>query len=270
MTDHEADDQLSPTLRRLWGRQPEGRRGPKAGLSVDRILGAAVAIADAEGLAAVSMARVAQELGYSSMALYRHVGSKDELLALMSDRFVGEPPPLVPGEDWRQGLARWTRAQIEQIVARSWVLDLPLSAMYPGPNRLRWFDAGMGCLRDVALPGEDKLAILGLLAEYVLGESRVQVESDRAAIQHVREASGVAPEVPDSELDATAVAEANIYSDFETQLRTLADPEDFPHLFTALTGAPQAPSADAEDSVTFGLRIVLDGIAAYIEDHAAR
>lgn len=269
MTDREPENELSPTLRRLWGRQTEGRRGPKAALSVDRILGAAVAIADAEGLAAVSMSRVAQELGYSSMALYRHVASKDELLALMSDRFAGDPPPLVPGEGWRDGLARWTRAQIDQIVTRSWVLDLPLSAMYPGPNRLRWFDAGMACLREVALPGEDKLAILGLLAEYVLGESRVQVESDRAAIQSVREATGVAPEVPDSELDPKAVADANIYADFETQLRALADPEDFPHLFAALADVPQEPSTDVEDSVDFGLRIMLDGIAAYIEDHAS-
>ncbi|RLV56010.1 TetR/AcrR family transcriptional regulator [Aeromicrobium phragmitis] len=269
MTDQESDDRLSPTLRRLWGRESEGRRGPKAALSVDRIVRTAVEIADAEGLAAVSMARVGQELGYSSMALYRHIASKDELLTLMGDRFAGEPPTLVPGEGWRAGLSRWTRVQVEQTVARPWVLDLPLAAMYPGPTRLRWIDAGMGCLRDVALPGEDKLAILGLLAQYVLGEVRVQVESGRAAIQSVREATGVGAEVPDGDLDPAAIAAANIYADFESQLRELADPKDFPHLFDALADVAPEPSADVQDSVEFGLRIVLDGIARYIEEHAS-
>jgi AcrR family transcriptional regulator len=69
----------------MWGLRDVTKRGPKPSLSVEDIVRAAIEIADAEGLAAVSMARVAERLGNSTMALYRHVKSKDELLILMSD-----------------------------------------------------------------------------------------------------------------------------------------------------------------------------------------
>ena len=74
---------LPPGLDLLWGRRERGKRGPRAGLSADAIVAAAIRIADAEGLEAVSMARVANELGFTTMSLYRHVASKDELLQLM-------------------------------------------------------------------------------------------------------------------------------------------------------------------------------------------
>ncbi len=74
---------LPPGLDLLWGRRGRGQRGPKPGLTVDAIVAAAIAIADAEGLEAVSMAHVAEQLGFTTMSLYRHVTSKEELLQLM-------------------------------------------------------------------------------------------------------------------------------------------------------------------------------------------
>ena len=79
---HEAPA-LPPRLDLLWGRPERGRRGPKPELSPEAIVGAAVRVADQEGLDAVSMARVAKELGFTAMSLYRHVDNKDELLQLM-------------------------------------------------------------------------------------------------------------------------------------------------------------------------------------------
>src|SRR5260370_20248427 len=70
---------LPPVLELLWGRRQPGRRGPKPELTVGAIVEAAMRIADADGLDAVSMARVAQELGFTTMSLYRHVTGKDEL-----------------------------------------------------------------------------------------------------------------------------------------------------------------------------------------------
>src|SRR4051794_12946874 len=75
--------QLPPEVAQLWGRRPVVRRGRRPGLGLEEITRAAVRVADAEGLAAVSMARVAQELGNATIALYRHVGGKDELLLLV-------------------------------------------------------------------------------------------------------------------------------------------------------------------------------------------
>src|SRR5690606_41224667 len=102
---------LPPVIARLWGRSAPPRRGPKPALSVERIVRAAVDLADAEGLAAVSMARVAESLGDSSMALYRYVEGKDELLVLIADAGAEAPtlPPL-PERAWRAGPAASARA----------------------------------------------------------------------------------------------------------------------------------------------------------------
>src|SRR5580704_15308627 len=93
---------LPPGLDLLWGRRGGGTRGPKPGLSIDAIVETAVAIADAEGLDAVSMARVANELGFTTMSLYRHVTSKDELLQLMWNASAQGAEELeLEGRGWR-------------------------------------------------------------------------------------------------------------------------------------------------------------------------
>ena len=87
------------------------RRGRPAALDVDGVVKAAVALADRDGLAGVTLPRIAKALGCSAMALYRYVGSKEALWALMCDLAIGAPPPIrrVPGE-WREGLRQWAAA----------------------------------------------------------------------------------------------------------------------------------------------------------------
>src|SRR5262245_16183114 len=134
----------------LWGRREAPRRGPKATLTVDEIVRAAVAVADADGLAAVSMAKVAAELGNSTMALYRHVRSKDELLMLMGDAAVATPPD-VSGMDWRTGLTTWAMAILATLNEHSWYAHLPVTGPPVGPNNLAWFDCGLRALTDTPL-----------------------------------------------------------------------------------------------------------------------
>src|ERR1700750_3099854 len=88
---------LSPGIAAAWGVKTVTTKGPKPGLSLERIVAAAVRMADAEGLDAVSMNRVAKELGTGAMSLYRYVESKQELLALMIDAAIGEVPPTPAG-----------------------------------------------------------------------------------------------------------------------------------------------------------------------------
>jgi len=107
---------LPPGLDLLWGRRGGGRRGPRRGLSVDDIVDAAVRLADAEGLDGVSMARVADELGFTTMSLYRYVASKDELLQLMWNASARDAEDLMlRGDDWRSRLRSWTLMQREVI-----------------------------------------------------------------------------------------------------------------------------------------------------------
>ena len=105
---------LPPGLDLLWGRRGRGQRGPKPGLSVDAIVAAAIAIADAEGLEAVSMAHVADQLGFTTMSLYRHVTSKEELLQLMwNGSAQGAEGLVITGDDWRARLRMWAMVQRE-------------------------------------------------------------------------------------------------------------------------------------------------------------
>src|SRR5258708_31696846 len=98
----ESSPPLPPGLDLLWGRRGRGQRGPKPGLSVDAIVAAAIRIADAEGLEAVSMAHVADQLGFTTMSLYRHVASKEELLQLMWNASAqGAEELVITGDDWR-------------------------------------------------------------------------------------------------------------------------------------------------------------------------
>ncbi|MFE6233926.1 TetR/AcrR family transcriptional regulator [Cellulosimicrobium sp. NPDC057862] len=264
--------ELPPVIARLWGRGAAPRRGPKPALTVEQVVRAAVDLADAEGLPAVSMARVAESLGYSSMALYRYVESKDELLVLMADAAadVLALPPYDEG-DWRAGLGAWTRAQIEGVLARPWFLDLPLTTAQVGPNRLRWIDRAFAILAPLDLTTDEKLQIVGLLAQHVLGEGRVQVETRRAAAEAVRHAQGLPADTPEADLDQDAVAAANPYADYELVLTRLVDPETYPALTGALaawTPAETQPD-DWESDIGFGLDILLDGIEAFVAKRAA-
>src|ERR1700735_833117 len=105
---------LPPGFDLLWGRRRGGTRGPKPGLSIDAIVEAAVAVADADGLDAVSMARVAHALGFTTMSLYRHVSSKDELLQLMwNASTLGAEKLVLEGDGWRPRLRMWALIQRE-------------------------------------------------------------------------------------------------------------------------------------------------------------
>src|SRR5262249_57158244 len=112
---------LPPGLDLLWGRRSKGRTGPRPELSIDAIVQAAVAIADAEGLDAVSMARVARSLGFTAMSLYRHIDGKDELLQLMWNASAQGAEQLeLEGEDWRERLRRWALVQRDMIDRHPW------------------------------------------------------------------------------------------------------------------------------------------------------
>lgn len=219
------------TLRRLWALSAPGRRGPKPRLTVRAVVHAAAEIADADGLAAVSMARVAEALGCSTMALYRHLASKDDLLVLLADRVAADAPALPDDLDWREGLLRWTRLQIEGILAHPWVLDLPLASTPLGPNRARWLDQGFAVMRHLHLPSGEKGLVLSLLSNHALAEARVQAE--------IRQLT------------------ASPYADVGWIIERFGDREDFPHLLAALSDKSQVA-----DDANSGIDLILDGVEA--------
>src|SRR5215469_8552661 len=120
--------QVPDSVAAAWGVRERPHKGPRPALSLSRIVDAAVRVADAEGLDAVSMGRVAAELGTATMSLYRHVSAKEELLTLMVDAAwgpVSDGPASdgpAPGEGWRAGLARWAWALRAGARRHPWVV----------------------------------------------------------------------------------------------------------------------------------------------------
>ena len=103
---------LPPRLALAWGVAERPERAPKRELSIERIVDAAIELADADGLGAVSMAKVAQSLGFTTMSLYRYVTSKDDLLLLMQEAALDvEYPPAHEPADWRAELREASREQ---------------------------------------------------------------------------------------------------------------------------------------------------------------
>jgi AcrR family transcriptional regulator len=225
----------------LWRTPAPGRRGPRPGLSIEQIADAAIALADAEGIGAVSMARLAESLGFTTMSLYRYVSSKDEVLALMSDRAGGRPPAVGPEVgDWRARLELLLEEQRPIIAAHPWLAQTTTVLHALGPNRLAWMEAMLAALDGTPLPVADRLAATGTLAAHMLDETRVAT-----AIADRRR----------------ALADEHAPAPDELVL-LLADEQTHP----ALVGAARAGAfaAGDGDSLPFGARVILDGIEAMI------
>lgn len=242
---------LPPGLDLLWGRRKQGQRGPKPGLSIDAIVEAAIRVADAEGLDAVSMARVAKELGFTTMSLYRYVASKEELLQLMWNASAqGAEALVVQGTDWRQKLRTWAMVQREMLDRHPWITQMPMAAPPLGPNSLSFVERGLETLDGTGIADADKLRIIGLLSSYTLSEARMAYDAARAAPPAT---DGGAPTPPLS---------------FEAVLRELLDEATFPRLFRIAwaDGIGDDPSGfDERQEFFFGLDRILDGVQALME-----
>ncbi|TDW19461.1 TetR/AcrR family transcriptional regulator [Kribbella kalugense] len=240
------DNELPADVAAMWRLREAPRRGPKPSLTLDEIVRAAIAIADAEDLAAVSMARVAERLGNSTMALYRHVKSKDELFVIMSDAALERPEPMPEGVDWRTGLTFWADGVLTAIRRHKWYAKLPISGPPAGPNNLAWFDSALGVLAQTGLPEEAKVGVVMGLITYVQGEIRMAFD-----------------------LAAGYIDNPDAFQRFGSTLRRVADPRVYPAVArTVEAGVFDEVGSFEEDNETdfdFGLQLYLDGVAAFID-----
>ncbi len=164
-------DRLTERLDALdvWTRIEPGRRRPR--FTREEIATVALGIADAEGLEAVSMRRIATELGAGTMTLYHYVRTKDELLALVTDAVMQEvvvPPDEPLPDDWRAAVTIIARRSRDSLRRHPWILDVVADPAL-GPNSVRHFDQSLQAV--ASLPGTftDKLDVITAVDEYVLG-----------------------------------------------------------------------------------------------------
>lgn len=164
------DDRTAAVMRLLWGQRPTTNRGPKPALSADLIAKAAMEIADRDGLQSVTMQRVAEALNFTKMALYRHVRSRDELIAIMIEEAVGEPPDLrgVRGS-WRARLTMWADALWTRWIGSPWLPGVTTGSRPMGPRELRWTEAAFAALDRTPLATAEKSTVVSAVSSYVRG-----------------------------------------------------------------------------------------------------
>jgi AcrR family transcriptional regulator len=239
------------TARLLWDGRRLPSRGPKPALDIDTIARTAIAIADAEGMAAVSMQRLANELDFTKMALYRYVAGKSELVAVMIDAAVGEPPDLstVDGDSgWRARMTEFARLLAITWEEHPWLPWATVGDRAMGPREVGWTEAAVATLDGTPLDGSEKMDAVFM----VFGHIRNTQSTSTAGTQAWSD---------DRQLDPVL---SRLVPDFATR---------FPALTAAITSTgPTGRRSDGsanDNGRAFGLRCILDGLEALIASRSA-
>ncbi|GAB3401100.1 TetR/AcrR family transcriptional regulator C-terminal domain-containing protein [Flindersiella endophytica] len=249
MTEQTGAGDLARSIELLWRTQQPPRRGPRPRFSVDQIAEAAIAIADGEGLPAVSMRRMAERLGVTAMSLYAYVPSKSELLDVMLDAVYGELDVDAGGAEtgWRARLELVARQNWQLYLRHPWLLQVATSRPVLGPNEAVKYDYELRAVDGIGLGDVDMDLVVSLVTDYVHGAVRGAIEAARAERR-----SGLT----DEEWWRAAAP----------LLEKVFDPDRYPTATRVgvAAGAAYNSAHDPARSFEFGLQRVLDGIEAYL------
>ncbi len=226
-----------PTL--VWSKQPRTPR--RQAPSVERIVRTAVDLADAEGLDAVSMRRVATELASGTASLYRYIASHDDLLDLMIDAVLGESDPPTLSGDWRADLDAVARHLRSTLIRHPWLGAELTGRPALGANSLRLQDLALTAAGALTADITLAAAVVETVQAYVFGAVAQQLADERAQRRTGRTEDewrqAVAPYIRE-------VIASGRYPEFGRRVREAVD-------------------QDADQRFAFGLACVLDGIAAH-------
>jgi AcrR family transcriptional regulator len=235
MASREPDEAPIPrALELLWRAPSPARRA--GGLTRERIVTAAIELADADGLGALSMARLADRIGSGTMSLYRHVANKDELVVFMLSAAPGPPPAAPDRTNWRGAVSIWAGGLWDVYHRHPWILQAAASGPPADPGQVAWLDAGLGALAATPLSEREKMAAVMAVLHFVRGAAALSVEIGTVDPDH-----------------------------YPSLLNRLIDPARFPALADALhadvfSGASDDPLAQFRS----GLDQLLDGVSTRI------
>jgi AcrR family transcriptional regulator len=205
---------------------------PRIPLSRERILGAAIALADTDGIESLSMRRLAQQLGVEAMSLYHHVANKNELLDGMLDAVFGEMELPAAKGDWRSAMRDSAISAHHVLLRHEWACRLLMAPTGPSPARLRWMDGILGRLRGAGFSPEMTHHAYHALDSHIVGFTL-----------WVLPYLAIARERPDFAEEMMA----------ETSLR------DLPHLAEHIEVHLSDRAGDTSE-FDFGLDLILDGL----------
>jgi AcrR family transcriptional regulator len=244
MTERSGGGDINVSLALLWQMDRKPRRGRKAQITLDQIVDAAVAVADAEGLDAVSMRRVAADLEVGTMSLYRHVPGKSELLDLMldkvSDRLDNDS---LAGLGWRDHLERCARGAFDLYLQHRWLLQVDQSRPLLGPNALAGFEQYMRGMQALPLTDREQVMVISAVDAFVTGLARMHVNSLTAP-------------------ERTGLTDEEFWAAQVPVLEKAMATGNFP----TLAGLDaDAFSGSWEETFDLGLRAILDGLHEWIQ-----
>jgi AcrR family transcriptional regulator len=244
-----SSEDVRRSLQLMWGTPEEPTRGPKPGLSVEQIVRAAIVMADAEGLVALSMRRIAAALGAGAMSLYRYVPNKGVLIDLMVDEVYAEDlaaAEAVEG-DWRTRLATFGRQEWALYLRHPWMLQIAQGRPMLGPNSMRATDIVLRALDGLGLTADEMLAAAVMLNSYVAGLAKMTIEAMQAG-------------------ERTGISDEEWWKIQEEFVGPAVVAGELP----MLTKVGEAGAFTSRfDHFEFGLQRVLDGLEALIEARRA-
>lgn len=250
-TEYSSSGNPTRSLALLWGHGKKPSRGPKPGLSVEQIARAAIEVADTEGLEALSMQRIAERLGFSTMSLYRYVPGKAELVELMMDEASGEPPE--PGQaagGWRPRLEHWVKELLAVYRRHPWMVRVAIGGPPLGPKQMAWFESALRAISGTGLDEGEMISTVMLVSGYVRSEARFTAELAQAE-QHTGVAAG---------------EWGKAYGQF---LRKVIETDRFPTLSDIVASEVfEEPEGDPNENLEFGLQRILDGIETFIQQRS--
>jgi AcrR family transcriptional regulator len=226
----------------IWMRPERPARGPKPAYSRAQITEAAIRIADAEGLEAATMRRIAAEIGAGAMSLYRYVPSRDDLIELMADRLQGEIDVTgLPSGDWRADLTRYADGLRAMWLRHPWLITVHRALPSYGPNQLLLIERVMGAL-DAHVSIDENLSLMTMLNSYIEGVVREEISSAE-------------------EVRRSGLGESEWMARSYPRIQQLANSGEYP-IFTKIVTQARQPRLSRDDQFRYGLERVLDFIAA--------
>lgn len=213
-------------------KQPRKRAPRRAPLSPDRVLRAALQLADEDGLAALSMRTLAHALKVEAMSLYNHLPSKEHILDGLVDLVAGEIELPQLGGDWRAAMRKRAQSAHAVLMRHPWATMLFVSRLNVGPNMLRYVDATIGCLRQAGFSYPIADHAWNALDSYIYGFTLQKLNFPLDPAEYASAASKFLPLIP---------------------------PEQFPYL-NGMSQEVIAGRHDGLHQLELGLELLLDGL----------
>jgi AcrR family transcriptional regulator len=202
-------------------------------LTRERVIRAAIGLADASGIESLSMRRLGQEVGVEAMSLYNHVANKDDILDGIVDMVFGEIALPSGGADWKPAMRRRAISAHEALLRHPWAPSLMQSRTRPGPATLRHHDSVLGSLRNAGFTLVMSAHAVSLIDGYVYGFDLQQINIPLQSREQVAEVG-------------------------DSILRLMAG--EYPHLAEMITKHAMLPGYEYAHEFEFGLDLILDGL----------